>query len=360
MKVLVTGGAGFIGSAVVRMLVGELGAGAVVVDKLTYAALPGSLSPVETSPNFAFVKQDICEFDAMVTVFREYQPDAVLHLAAESHVDRSITGSFDFIRTNVAGTHSLLEAARVYWSDLAPARKDAFRLLHVSTDEVYGALDETGAFTELTAYNPSSPYAASKAASDHVAIAWQRTYGLPVLISNCTNNYGPYHFPEKLIPLAILNALEMKAVRVYGDGMHVRDWLHVDDHARALIAILDRGIPGQTYAVGGRNERRNIDVVQAVCDIVDELAGPRDRRGLIEFVTDRPGHDFRYAIDPSKIESELSWRASVNFAAGLRETVAWYLANPGWWQSARNSVYGGERLGLSAGDIPILASKERP
>ncbi len=346
MKVLVTGGAGFIGSAVVRLLVGR-DANVTVVDKLTYAANLDSLSPVASKPNYRLVKEDICNFGAVENVFREVLPDAVMHLAAESHVDRSISGSAEFVRTNVVGTHAMLEAARGYWSALPAQRKEAFRFLHVSTDEVYGSLGPDGLFTETTAYDPSSPYSASKAASDHLAIAWQRTYGLPVVISNCSNNYGPYHFPEKLIPLIILNALEGKPLPVYGDGSNVRDWLYVEDHAKALHLILQRGRVGEKYNVGGRNERTNLDVVYRVCDLVDELAGPADRRKLVKFVTDRPGHDHRYAIDASKLESELGWRAEENFESGLRKTVSWYLQNPSWWEPLRKSVYGGERLGLA-------------
>ncbi len=269
-----------------------------------------------------------------------------MHLAAESHVDRSISGSAEFIQTNIVGTYALLEAARGYWSGLPAERKAAFRFLHVSTDEVYGSLGSEGLFEETTAYDPSSPYSASKAASDHLAMAWQRTYGLPVVISNCSNNYGPCHFPEKLIPLVILNALEGKPLPVYGDGSNVRDWLYVDDHARALHLILTRGRIGETYNVGGGNERTNLAVVHAICDLVDELAGGVDRRSLIRFVSDRPGHDQRYAIDATKLERELGWRALETFETGLRKTVAWYLANRDWWEPLRSKVYGGERLGL--------------
>jgi dTDP-glucose 4,6-dehydratase len=347
MKILVTGGAGFIGSAVSRMLVKEMGASVVVLDKLTYAANLNSLAPVSSLPGYAFVKQDICDFDAVSAVLREHQPDAVMHLAAESHVDRSITGSAEFVRTNVVGTHSILEAARDYWARLSPERKGLFRVLHVSTDEVYGSLGADGLFNEMTAYDPSSPYSASKAASDHLAVAWQRTYGLPVVLSNCSNNYGPYHFPEKLIPLTILNALEQKPLPVYGDGSNIRDWLYVDDHARALYVILTRGKVGERYNVGGRNERKNLDVVHAICDLVDEMAGPANRRSLVRFVTDRPGHDHRYAIDASKLENELGWRANENFNTGLRRTVGWYLENRAWWEPLRKEVYSGERLGLA-------------
>lgn len=345
MKIVVTGGAGFIGSTLTRMLVGT-GEDVVVVDKLTYAANLASLAPVSSSPRYKLVKQDICDFEGLKAIFAREQPDAVMHLAAESHVDRSISGSAEFIQTNIVGTYALLEAARGYWSGLPVERKAAFRFLHVSTDEVYGSLGSEGLFEETTAYDPSSPYSASKAASDHLAMAWQRTYGLPVVISNCSNNYGPCHFPEKLIPLVILNALEGKPLPVYGDGSNVRDWLYVDDHARALHLILTRGRIGETYNVGCGNERTNLAVVHAICDLVDELAGGADRRSLIRFVSDRPGHDQRYAIDATKLERELGWRALETFETGLRKTVAWYLANRDWWEPLRSKVYGGERLGL--------------
>ena len=345
MKIVVTGGAGFIGSTLTRMLVGT-GEDVVVIDKLTYAANLASLAPVSSSPRYKLVKQDICDLEGLKAIFAREQPDAVMHLAAESHVDRSISGSAEFIQTNIVGTYALLEAARGYWSGLPAERKAAFRFLHVSTDEVYGSLGSEGLFEETTAYDPSSPYSASKAASDHLAMAWQRTYGLPVVISNCSNNYGPCHFPEKLIPLVILNALEGKPLPVYGDGSNVRDWLYVDDHARALHLILTRGRIGETYNVGGGNERTNLAVVHAICDLVDELAGDADRRSLIRFVSDRPGHDQRYAIDATKLERELGWRALETFETGLRKTVAWYLANRDWWEPLRSKVYGGERLGL--------------
>lgn len=346
MKIIVTGGAGFIGSAVVRMLVGR-GEHVVNVDKLTYAANLDNVAQVAKLPNYRLERRDICDFDAMEEVFQREQPDAVMHLAAESHVDRSITGSAEFVRTNVVGMHSLLEAALGYWSNLPESRKTAFRFLHVSTDEVYGSLGPDGLFHETSAYDPSSPYSASKAASDHLAIAWQRTFGLPVVVSNCSNNYGPYHFPEKLIPLTILNALEGKQLPVYGDGSNIRDWLYVDDHAKALHLILTHGRIGEKYNVGGRNERTNLDVVHRICDLVDELAGSADRRKLVKFVTDRPGHDHRYAIDATKLENELGWRAKENFETGLRKTVQWYLDNRGWWEPIRKAKYAGERLGLA-------------
>ena len=347
MRVLITGGAGFIGSALIRHAIADLGWRVLNVDKLTYAAHLGSLREVDASPLYSLAKVDICDAQALAAQFAAFAPDAVMHLAAESHVDRSITGSRAFIETNVMGTHSLLEAARAYWSALPDARKSTFRLVHVSTDEVYGSLGEDGLFTETTRYDPSSPYSASKAASDHLASAWARTYGLPVVITNCSNNYGPCQFPEKLIPLVILNALHGKPLPVYGDGANVRDWLHVDDHARALALALGRGQPGETYNVGGRNERRNIEVVRRICAVLDEMrpqGAPHDR--LITFVRDRPGHDQRYAIDAGKIERELGWRARESFDSGIEKTIAWYLANEWWWRPLRDKVYAGERLGL--------------
>ncbi len=346
MRILVTGGAGFIGSALVRYLVGE-GHQVLNLDKLTYAGNLASLQPVAGSNLYSFVQADICDRSAVVAAIDDFRPDHIMHLAAESHVDRSITGAGDFIQTNVIGSFTLLEAARHYWAGLDPEARDAFRFLHVSTDEVYGSLGPDGLFTETTPYDPSSPYSASKAASDHLAKAWHRTYGLPVVVSNCSNNYGPYHFPEKLIPLNILNALEGKPLPVYGDGSNVRDWLHVEDHARALHLICSRGRPGETYNVGGRNERSNIAVVRRICDIMDALrpaGAPHDR--LITFVTDRPGHDHRYAIDATRLEDELGWRAQETFDSGIEKTVRWYLDNPDWWQPLRDGVYSGERLGV--------------
>lgn len=347
LRVLVTGGAGFIGSAVVRHLIKAGGIEVLNLDKLTYAGNLRSLSDVESSALYQFRQIDICDTAGVAEAFATFRPDYVMHLAAESHVDRSITGSQAFIDTNIVGTYTLLESARQYWSGLGSDQKARFRFLHVSTDEVYGALGETGLFHETTAYDPSSPYSASKAASDHLAKAWHRTYGLPVIVSNCSNNYGPYHFPEKLIPLTILNALEGKALPVYGDGMQVRDWLYVEDHARALDLICREGRPGETYNVGGGNERRNIDIVKRICAILDELRpqkAPHDR--LIQFVADRPGHDRRYAIDATKLESELGWRAQETFETGIRKTVEWYLGHPDWWEPLRNRIYAGERLGL--------------
>jgi dTDP-glucose 4,6-dehydratase len=347
MRILVTGGAGFIGSALVRYLVSEIGADVLTVDKLTYAGNLESLKSIENAPNHRFLQADICDAAAMQEAVDSFKPDRIMHLAAESHVDRSITGAGDFVQTNVIGTFNMLEAARRYWGQLPADRKEAFRFLHVSTDEVYGSLGEDGLFTETTAYDPSSPYSASKAASDHLATAWQRTYGLPVVLSNCSNNYGPYHFPEKLIPLIILNALEGKPLPVYGNGVNVRDWLYVDDHARALHLIASKGRVGEKYNVGGRNERRNIDVVKRVCEIMDGLrpeAAPHDK--LIEYVTDRPGHDARYAIDATKLENELGWKAQEDFESGIEKTVRWYLDNQWWWNPLRGEVYAGERLGV--------------
>ena len=346
MRVIVTGGAGFIGSALVRHLVLERGYEVLNVDALTYAGNLASLTVVEGKPNYRFLHANICDRAAVERAVAEFRPHRIMHLAAESHVDRSITGAADFIETNVIGTFTLLESARAYWSGLDSAAKEAFRFLHVSTDEVYGSLGDDGLFTEETPYDPSSPYSASKASSDHLAKAWQRTYGLPVVVSNCSNNYGPYHFPEKLIPLTILNALAGERLPVYGKGENVRDWLYVEDHARALDLIAERGRAGETYNVGGRNERRNIDVVRSICGVLDELApANRPREELIEFVTDRPGHDVRYAIDASKLESELGWRARENFDTGIAKTVQWYLDNDWWWRPLRER-YAGERLGL--------------
>ncbi len=348
-RVLVTGGAGFIGSAVVRHLAGECGVEVLNVDKLTYAGNLESLRPVSNLPNYRFTRADIVDRGAMDDIFGAFRPDGVMHLAAESHVDRSITGSKDFIETNIVGTFTLLEAARAYWSGLDAEAKAGFRFLHVSTDEVYGSLGPDGLFEETTPYDPSSPYSASKAASDHLAQAWMRTYGLPVVISNCSNNYGPFHFPEKLIPLVTLNALAGVRLPVYGKGDNIRDWLFVEDHARALWTILTTGRLGEKYNVGGRNERTNLAVVETICDVLDELRpAATPRRDLITFVADRPGHDHRYAIDASKLETELGWRAQEDFDSGIRRTVAWYLDSEWWWKPLREGVYGGERLGLSS------------
>ena len=354
MRVLVTGGSGFIGSAVCRHLVHDLGAEVLNVDKLTYAANPLSLAAIAGNSRYRFGHADICDRVAMRSAFAGFQPDAVVHLAAESHVDRSIDAADSFIHTNIVGTYTLLEAARAYWLGLPAAQRARFRFLHVSTDEVYGSLGADGLFCEHTAYDPSSPYSASKAASDHLVTAWHRTYGLPVLISNCSNNYGPCQFPEKLIPLSILNALEGKPITVYGTGHNVRDWLYVEDHALALSCILARGRVGETYNVGGRNEMTNIAVAQALCSAMDDVnpAG-RPHGKLITLVADRPGHDLRYAIDATKLETELGWRARETFATGLGKTVRWYLDNPDWWRTARMGVYAGERLGHGGAALPI-------
>ena len=349
MRVIVTGGAGFIGSAVVRHLLLEKGFEVLNIDKLTYAGTLSSLRAVDGKRGYSFLKADIVDRNAIQSAFESFQPDRVMHLAAESHVDRSITGAKDFVDTNVLGSFNMLECARQYWADLSGARKAQFRFLHVSTDEVYGSLGPDGLFNEETPYDPSSPYSASKAASDHLAKAWGRTYGMPVVVSNCSNNYGPYHFPEKLIPLIILNATEGKALPVYGKGTNIRDWLYVEDHARALDLIAERGRVGETYNVGGRNERRNIDVVTRICTLLNDIlpqAGDHNR--LITYVTDRPGHDARYAIDASKLEQELGWKAQENFDSGIEKTVRWYLENEWWWGPLRKG-YDGGRLGLLPG-----------
>ncbi|RDL47449.1 dTDP-glucose 4,6-dehydratase 2 [Ensifer sp. M14] len=346
MRVLITGGAGFIGSALVRHLVLDKGYEVLNVDKLTYAATLSSLKQVESASSYRFLKADICDASAISEAFSTFKPDRVMHLAAESHVDRSITGSRAFVETNVLGTFNMLECARSYWAGLTRELQSRFRFLHVSTDEVYGSLGEDGLFSETTAYDPSSPYSASKAASDHLAKAWAHTYGMPILVSNCSNNYGPYHFPEKLIPLVILNALEGKPLPVYGNGANIRDWLFVDDHARALDVIAAKGRIGETYNVGGRNERRNIDVVKRICALMNEFnPSSRPHEDLIQFVTDRPGHDVRYAIDATKLENELGWRAQETFDTGIEKTVRWYLDNVWWWAPLREG-YEGTRLGL--------------
>jgi dTDP-glucose 4,6-dehydratase len=347
MRVLVTGGAGFIGSAVCRRLVLGHGTAVVNMDKLTYAANLHSLDSLAGDPFYAFEQVDICDRAGLDSVFANYEPDATVHLAAESHVDRSITGPSAFINTNVVGTYNLLEAARKYYDRLTPGRRRRFRFIHVSTDEVYGALGATGLFCEETAYRPSSPYSASKAASDHLAHAWFKTYGLPVIISNCSNNYGPYQFPEKLIPLTILNAIEGKPLPVYGSGSNIRDWLYVDDHAEGLITLLTRGRPGEKYNFGGNSERTNLDVVELICDVLDRIVPVRARRrSLITFVKDRPGHDLRYAIDASKAHHELGWKPSKTFEEGITQTVRWYLESRAWWEAPRLNVYAGTRLGL--------------
>jgi dTDP-glucose 4,6-dehydratase len=344
-NVLVTGGAGFIGSAVCRRLVGA-GVNVLNIDALTYAGNLASLATIDNAANYRFLKNDVCDRRAVSEAFQTFQPDHVIHLAAESHVDRSITGSDAFIQTNITGTFSMLEAARAYWLALPPAKRERFRFLHVSTDEVYGSLGAEGLFVEATPYDPSSPYSATKAASDHLVSAWARTYGFPALISNCSNNYGPYHFPEKLIPLIILNAIHGKPLPVYGAGANVRDWLYVEDHARALDLIVSRGRVGEKYNVGGRNEWRNIDVVLKICSILDRLRPVgRPYQSMITFVADRPGHDLRYAIDASKLERELDWRALETFDSGIEKTIRWYLDNEWWWRPLREKVYAGERLG---------------
>ncbi|MDY4349286.1 dTDP-glucose 4,6-dehydratase [Pectobacterium brasiliense] len=352
-RILITGGAGFIGSALVRYILTETQDSVVVVDKLTYAGNLSSLAPVADSSRFAFEQVDICDRAELDRVFTAYQPALVMHLAAESHVDRSIDGPAAFIETNIVGTYTMLEAARHYWQNLADVDKRAFRFHHISTDEVFGDLHGTDdLFTETTPYAPSSPYSASKASSDHLVRAWLRTYGFPTVITNCSNNYGPYHFPEKLIPLVILNAVAGKPLPVYGDGAQIRDWLFVEDHARALYKVVTEGEIGETYNIGGHNERKNIEVVQTICALLEELApnkpaGVAHYRDLITYVKDRPGHDMRYAIDAGKIERELGWRPEETFETGMRKTVSWYLNNEKWWRSVQDGSYAGERLGLN-------------
>lgn len=353
MKILVTGGAGFIGSAVIRHVINNTNDSIINVDKLTYAGNLESLVDIENNDRYVFEQVDICSREELDRVFSEYQPDAVMHLAAESHVDRSIDGPAAFIETNIVGTYTLLEATRSYWNKLEKIRKDAFRFHHISTDEVYGDLEGTDdLFTETTSYEPSSPYSASKASSDHLVRAWQRTYGLPTLVTNCSNNYGPYHFPEKLIPLVILNAVEGKRLPVYGNGMQIRDWLFVEDHARALYKVVTEGEVGETYNIGGHNEKANIDVVKTICSLLEELV-PNKPEGLVQYsdlityVTDRPGHDVRYAIDASKIERELGWTPTETFESGIRSTVEWYLNNKTWWSRVLDGSYSLEHLGTS-------------
>jgi dTDP-glucose 4,6-dehydratase len=351
LKILVTGGAGFIGSAVIRHLIRNTAHQVVNLDKLTYAANLESVAPVSNDLRYAFEQADICDAGALKEIFARHRPDAVMHLAAESHVDRSIEGPDAFIQTNLLGTFRLLEAARAHWSGLDEAGRNAFRFHHISTDEVFGALEPDDApFCETTPYDPRSPYSASKAGSDHLVRAWGHTYGFPVLLTNCTNNYGPYHFPEKLIPLVIIKALEGQKLPVYGKGDNIRDWLFVEDHAAALVAVVERGRVHETYGIGGRAERTNLEVVEAICDLMDQVVGALPggpRRNLIEFVADRPGHDFRYAMDSSKIERELGWRQSVDFHSGLARTIRWYLDNRAWWEPLR-ARYSGQRLGLGA------------
>ena len=339
-KILITGGAGFIGSAVIRQLITETDATVINVDKLTYAGNLQSLISVAGNPRYCFEHVDICDAATVASLFHEHQPDAVMHLAAESHVDRSITGPAAFIETNIIGTYALLNAAREYWSELSAERKNTFRFHHISTDEVYGSLGETGFFTENTAYQPNSPYSASKASSDHLVRAWHHTYGLPVVTTNCSNNYGPYHFPEKLIPLIILNACKGKPLPIYGKGDNIRDWLYVDDHARALRLVLEQGRVGETYNIGGWNEKTNLEVVHAICAILDELRPQgAPHVSLITYVQDRPGHDHRYAIDASKIAHELGWKPLETFETGLRKTVQWYLTNTDWVDAVISGEY---------------------
>jgi len=351
MRIILTGGAGFIGSAVVRNIIENTQDEAIVIDSLTYAGNLESLNTIDKDSRYQFEKVDICDRAGLDRVFTQYQPDAVMHLAAESHVDRSIDGPAAFIETNIVGTYTLLEATRSYWNGLDAEKKQAFRFHHISTDEVYGDLHGTDdLFTETTPYAPSSPYSASKASSDHLVRAWQRTYGLPTIVTNCSNNYGPYHFPEKLIPLIILNALSGKSLPVYGDGSQIRDWLYVEDHARALYKVVTEGVVGETYNIGGHNERKNIDVVKTICQLLEELV-PNKPNGishyadLITYVKDRPGHDVRYAIDASKIAKELDWTPAETFETGIRKTVEWYLNNETWWQRVLDGSYAGERLG---------------
>ncbi|MFD3302403.1 dTDP-glucose 4,6-dehydratase [Aquipseudomonas alcaligenes] len=352
LRILVTGGAGFIGSAVIRHLIDNTDHVVANLDKLTYAGNLESLASVAQSPRYSFHQVDICDRAALDGLLTAFKPDAIMHLAAESHVDRSIDGPADFVQTNIVGTYVLLEATRAYWSTLSDEARSAFRFHHISTDEVFGDLEGTeDLFTETTPYAPSSPYSASKASSDHLVRAWQRTYGLPVLVTNCSNNYGPFHFPEKLIPHVILNALHGKPLPVYGDGSQIRDWLFVEDHARALVEVVTRGRVGETYNIGGHNEKRNLEVVETICALLDELcpredSGPsRSYRELITFVKDRPGHDLRYAIDASKIQRELGWTPRESFSTGIRKTVLWYLENTEWWQRVLNGDYRLGRLG---------------
>jgi len=350
MKILITGGAGFIGSAVIRMIIRETEASVVNIDNLTYAANPLALEETAEDERYIFEHADICDAKVLRRIFRDQRPTCVLHLAAETHVDRSIDGPSKFIQTNVVGTCALLEAAREYYEELESKQRKEFRFHHVSTDEVFGSLDQEGLFTEESPYRPNSPYSASKAGADHFVRAWQRTYKFPALISNCTNNYGPWQFPEKLIPLVTINALEGKPIPVYGTGRNVRDWLHVEDHARALWDILNRGRIGETYNVGGSSEFTNLEVVQMICSVLDRLnpdSGNAPHKELISMVEDRPGHDLRYAMDTSKIHAELAWEPQSDFETGLEQTVKWYMENRPWWEKVREEIYKGERLGLS-------------
>ncbi|QCQ97588.1 dTDP-glucose 4,6-dehydratase [Brevundimonas sp. SGAir0440] len=351
MRILITGGAGFIGSALARRLIEHTNHEVLVFDKLTYAGMLSSLEPATSSNRYSLIQADICDHEAVSTALDTFKPDVVAHLAAESHVDRSIDGPGEFIQTNMVGTFVMLNQALSYWRSLNEDAKAAFRFHHISTDEVFGSLGEDGFFTETTPYDPRSPYSASKAGSDHLVRAWGHTYGLPVLVTNCSNNYGPYHFPEKLIPLIIIRALNGEPLPVYGDGLNVRDWLFVDDHARALQAVFETGTPGETYNVGGNAERKNIEVVTAICSILDRLRPKAEGKyaDQITYVTDRPGHDHRYAIDASKIRSDLGWTPSVTFEEGIEKTVAWYLENQSWWQDILNARYSTQRLGVANG-----------
>lgn len=347
MKIFVTGGAGFIGSATARRLIEHTDDEVLVFDKLTYAGNLASLQPISSSQRFSFVQADICDRVALEKALSAFEPDIVMHLAAESHVDRSIDGPAAFIETNLVGTFTMLDVCLSYWRRLSAERANKFKFMHISTDEVFGSLGTNGFFHEDTPYAPTSPYSASKAGSDHLVRAWRHTYGLPVIVTNCSNNYGPYHFPEKLIPLMIINAIEGKPLPVYGKGDNIRDWLYVDDHAAALLLVAREGVVGESYNVGGNNEWRNIDVVYAICDLLNELRPQKGGyRDLISFVTDRPGHDLRYAIDSQKIQRELGWRPNEQFETGLRKTIKWYLENKAWWEAVRTGTYRGERLGV--------------
>ena len=351
LRILVTGGAGFIGSALVRHLIGETEHQVLNVDALTYAGNLASLAPIADRNRYSFVRANICDAPEMKRLVEEFRPDVVTHLAAESHVDRSIDGPADFIQTNLVGTFTLLSAVLDYWRTLKGADAETFRFHHISTDEVFGALGDDGYFTEETAYDPRSPYSASKAGSDHLVRAWHHTYGLPVLVTNCSNNYGPYHFPEKLIPLMIIKSLDGEKLPVYGAGQNVRDWLYVDDHVRALTAVFERGVPGHSYMIGGNSERTNLTVVQTICDTLDQIRPRSDRKSYreqISFVADRPGHDFRYAIDASKLRRELGWQPQESFESGIANTIRWYLDNEQWWRPILSGAYGGERLGLKS------------
>jgi dTDP-glucose 4,6-dehydratase len=347
MKIIITGGAGFIGSALVRYAVGQLGWTVLNIDQLTYAGNLSSLRDVANNPNYHFLKANICDHPIIAQTITDFEPEIIFHLAAESHVDRSLEGPSAFIQTNLVGTYTMLESARKYWATLPANKKSRFRFHHVSTDEVYGSLGETGFFSEETPYDPRSPYSASKAGSDHLVKAWFHSYGLPVVVTNCSNNYGPYHFPEKLIPLIILNALDHKPLPVYGKGENIRDWLYVEDHVKAIVLAATQGITGRTYNIGGRNERKNIEIVQTICDILDNLRPDPNGsyRQLITFVQDRPGHDLRYAINANRIETELGWNAEETFESGILKTIQWYLDNDWWWKPIREGKYAGERLG---------------